>query len=102
MESHQTPSSSDVNPYAAPVANVSQHKANAAPIFKTWLIYAAVMTGASWIISTVLGVTAFRWLMAGGSGRYWLIPVLTLAVTLPVSYVVFRWAVTRFLLDSRQ
>lgn len=101
MEPYQTPSDGTVNPYAAPVATAGSQTSNAPPIFKTWLIYALVMTAASWAISGVLGLTAYRWLIGIGAGRYWLIPLVTLAVTLPVSYFVFRWAVTRFLLENR-
>ena len=105
MEPAQQPSASDVNPdvnpYAAPVAKAGEQTSHVPPIFKTWLVYALVMTAASWAISGVLGLTAYRLLIGIGAGRYWLIPLVTLAVTLPVSYLVFRWAVTRFLLANR-
>lgn len=104
MERIPPPSSDDmnpeVNPYAAPLARAADETVGSPPIFKTWLIYSVVMIVASWAISAMLGITAFRWLMAGGSGQYWLIPVISLVFTLPVSYLVFRWVLQRYLLRA--
>ena len=100
MEPLVTPQSGPDNPYAAPAALARAPGKPQPPILKAWIAYALTFTVASWMISGILGQTIFRVIMSVGLAAYWIFPIITLALTLPVSYFLFRWAVRKYLLDT--
>jgi hypothetical protein len=71
--------------------------------FKAWLLFFAIATFGTWLITLVIGSFAAAFLHAGGAslGQTGLvIQIISVVIAIPVSYVTFRGVVGKYLMPK--